>query len=49
MFYCKADELWPTYNDYKYANRDEYLAGIGMPEGVEKKRKIDELYDQAKV
>ena len=48
-FRDKANELWPTYDYYKYANREEYLAGIGTPEGVEKKRRIDELHDRAKV
>ena len=48
-FRDKANELWPTYDYYKYANRDEYLAGIGTPEGVDKKRRIDELYERAKV
>ncbi|KIM49598.1 hypothetical protein M413DRAFT_438780 [Hebeloma cylindrosporum] len=47
-FRDKANELWPTYEYYKYANREEYLAGIGTPEGAEKKRRVDELHDRAK-
>lgn len=49
MFHAKANELWPMYRYYKFANRDEYLAGIGTPGGDEKKRRIDELHDRAKV
>jgi hypothetical protein len=48
-FRYEANKLWPTYDSYKYQNRNEYLAGIGTPEGVEKKKRIDELHDQAKV
>lgn len=49
VFYPKALEQMPTYQYYMYANRDKYLAGIGMPEGVKKKRKIDELHVRVKV
>ena len=31
-FCDKVNELWPTYDYYK-SNGDEYLAGIGTPEG----------------
>jgi len=48
-FRDKANELSPTFDYYKYSNRDEYLAGIGTPEGAEKKRRVDELHERAKV
>lgn len=48
-FRNKVNELWPTYYYYKYSNRDEYLAGIGTPEGVEKRGRIQELHLRAKV
>jgi len=48
-FRNKVNELWPTYNYYKYSNRDEYLAGIGTREGDEKMSMVNKLHMRATV
>lgn len=48
-FRDKVQQLSPTYDHWKFSNRNEYLAEMDTPEGNERQMKINELHEFAKV